>query len=83
MSLVESPLYLILLPNVKIRLDRSDGRRVLFPAERSFVLNIHGERSGKVETVEGGRVSELGELCGSAKSLYTPPSKPAWRDLIN
>jgi hypothetical protein len=45
MSLVEPPLNLISLPNIKMGLDGGDGRRAFIPTERSFFLDIHLERS--------------------------------------
>jgi hypothetical protein len=57
MSLAKFPLHLVILPNVKVGLGRGYGREILFPTrvKRSFVLNIHGERSRGVEVVEGGK----------------------------
>jgi hypothetical protein len=69
MSLVEFPLNLVTLPNVKIGLDRGNGRRALFPipTKCGFVLNIHGKRSIGVKVVEGRRAGEPEELRWVAK----------------
>ena len=55
MSLLEIPLYLVLLPNVKIGLGRGHRRRILPPAKWSFVLDVHEEQGRGVEVVERGR----------------------------
>jgi hypothetical protein len=59
MSLVKSPLYLILPPNVEIGLSGDNGRGILFVTECSFVLNVHVERGAGVKEAVRGRTGEL------------------------
>ena len=53
MSLAESPLNLIFIPNVELGLNGDNGLGILFPAGGSFSLDIHDDEAQAWKWWEG------------------------------
>jgi hypothetical protein len=81
MSLVEFPLYIVLVPSIEGGLNTGDGG-ILVSISGCFILNIHDEWSTGVEAVEGGRAGELwGKLNRFVGKLYPRRHHPARQSL--
>lgn len=82
MSLAESPLYLILVPNVEIGLDSDDRLAILLPIGGSFVLDVHNKQSTGVEAVGGGRAGKIRQNIASPLGAYIPRRHCMGRQIV-